>query len=96
MANQILNGTHAHKIANIWRLEARLDAIEQWLHTNRAIIFHHVKREGNKVTDLISNLRVDSGHTLLIGALHIIQNHDQNQECKTLVQRNVDLRDASV
>lgn len=96
MANQLLNGVHAHQIANSWRLEARLDAIEQALHTNRAIILNHVKWEGNKVADLLANLGVENGHTLLTGALDIIHNHDQNQECKTLVQRDAALPNAGV
>lgn len=76
MAKQLLNGTHARKIANSWRHEARLVAIEQWLHNNRSIIFIHVKMEGNKVADLLANLGVDSEHTLITGTLDIIQNHD--------------------
>ena len=72
MANQLLNGTGAHKIANSWRLEARLEAIEHWLHTNHAIIFQHVKREGNKVADLLANTGVDNEDTLLSGDLDII------------------------
>jgi len=60
MDNQILQGIAAHKVAYSWRLAAHLELIEQWLLTNRAITFKHVKREGNKVADLLENLGVDS------------------------------------
>lgn len=84
MANHLVNGAHSHKVANSWRLEARLDAIEKTLHTNQAIIFNHVKWEGNKVVDLLANLGVENGHSLLTGALDIIQNHEKKHECKIL------------
>ena len=73
-----------------------MDAIEQSLHTNRAIIFNHVKQEGNKVFDLLANLGVETGHTLLTGALDTIQNHDQNQKCKILDQRDAALPNADI
>jgi len=96
MAKQLLNGSHARKIATSWRLEARLEAIEQALLNNRAIIFNHVKREGNKVANLLANVGVENEHTLLTGTLDIIPNHDQVQECNLLVQRDAAPPDAGV
>ena len=96
IATQLLNGTRAHKIANSWRLEARLEAIELWLHTNRAIIFQHVKREGNKVADLLANLGVNHDHALISGSLDIIQNHEHKQECLSLIQKDANPPDAGV
>lgn len=87
MAKQNINGIHARKIAKSWRLEARLEVLKQWLHNNQAIIFPHVKREGNKVADVLSNLGVDSKHTLITGVLDIIQNHNHAQECKIHVEK---------
>ena len=94
MENQLLNGTRAHKTANSWRLEARLEAIEHWLHTNRAIIFQHVKREGNKVADLLANIGVNQDQALISGSLDIIQNHAHKQECNSLIQRDANPPDA--
>lgn len=96
MANQLLQGAHANKVANSWRLEARLGLIEQWLNTNRALLFKHVKRDGNKVAELLANMGVDSEHTLLVGSLNIIHDYAQLQECNTLVQNDVDFPDAGV
>ena len=65
-----------------------MEAIEQALLNNRAIIFNHIRREGNKVADLLANVGVENEHTLITGTLEIISNHDQKQECKLLVQRD--------
>ena len=94
MAKQLQNGTHASKIAKSWRLEARLEAIEHLLHNNRAIIFNHIKREGNKVADLLENLRVEARHTMLSGTTDIIQNHDHAQKFTKLVQSDANPPDA--
>lgn len=72
MGKQLLNGAHADKISNSWRLEAKLEAIETILNANRAIIFKHVRWESNKVVDLLANLGVENRHSLLTGALDII------------------------
>jgi len=58
MATRIQNGSQARKVASSWRLEARLNAIEQELRKNRAISFNHIRREGNKVADLLANIGV--------------------------------------
>jgi len=94
MAKHLLNGSQARKIATNWRLEARLEAIEQALHSNRAITFNHIKREGNKVADLLANIGVENENTLLTGKLDIITNNDQAQECTRLVQRDAAPPDA--
>lgn len=67
MAKHLQNGSQARKIATSWRLEARLEAIEQSLRSNRAISFNHIKREGNKVADLLANIGVENENTLLTG-----------------------------
>jgi len=86
MAKQLQNETHAGKIANSWRLEARLEAIEHLLHNNQAISFNHTKWEGNKVADLLANMGVVAKHTMLSGTIDIIQNHDHAQEFTKVVQ----------
>ena len=94
ISSQLLQGAHANKIAKSWRLEARLALIEQMLNTNRAILFKHVKWEGNKVADLLANIGVNNDHTLLVGSQNIIHEYGQLQECNNLVQSNMDLPDA--
>jgi len=80
-AKQLFNGAHANKVSTSWRLEARLEDIENHLNTNRAIIFNHVKRECKKVEDLLANMGFDSRHPLQTGTLGILQNDEQKKEC---------------
>lgn len=64
MAIQIQQGTLATKVANSWRLAARLELIEQGLKMRRAINFNHIKRERNKTADILANIGVDHNQTL--------------------------------
>lgn len=90
MAKHLLNGSQARKIATSWRLEA----IEQVLRSNRAITFNHIKREGNKVADLLANIGVENENTLLTANMNIIPDNVQAQECARLVQSDVASLDA--
>ena len=85
-----------NKVSTSWRLEARLEDIENYLNTNRVIVFNHVKRESNKVTDFLANVGVDSRHSLQTGTLGILQNDEQKKECTTLLQKDETPPDAGV
>ena len=93
MAKHLLNGSHAKNIATRWRLEARLEALEQELSNNKVIAFNHRRREGNKVADLLANIGVESELTLQAGTLDILKNHAQAQECNHLVQNDANPSD---
>ena len=73
MANQILQGTPVHKLSYSWRLTPCLQHIKHWLATNREITFKHMKRDDNKVADLLANLGVNSDRTLYTDSLDIIK-----------------------
>lgn len=96
MAKKILNGSQAKKVATSWRLEARLEAIEQKLQSNRAISFTHTKREGNKIADYMANVGVGGNHSLLTGQLNDILSNEEAQECSRLVQMEETPPDAGV
>ena len=72
MANQLLWGTNTSKVANSWRLAARIDKISNRLKSNRAVSFTHVKQESNKVADLLAIFGADNTNTLTHGPLSII------------------------
>jgi len=94
IANQILQRTPAHKVVSSGRLAAHLEHIEKWLLTNRAITFQHVKREGNKVADLLENMGVDSEIVLNASSFDILNDSSHLQECTDLVQNDAELPDA--
>jgi len=94
MEMRIQNGSQTRKVADSWRLEARLNNIAHELHNHRALSFHHSRREGNKVADLLANIGVESHHPFQAGNLDIIPSNQQIQECKNLLQRDTEPPDA--
>ena len=96
MATRIQNGSHARKIANSWRLEARLSCMAEEICKYNAISFHHTKREGNKIADLLANIGVDSDQPFLEGHLDIIPSNLRKQECESLIHRDNEAPDAGV
>lgn len=94
MEKKILNGSQAKNFATSWRLEARLEAIEQKLHNNLALTFTHTRRDGNKVADFMANVGVGSNHSLITGQLDTILSNVEAQECSRLVQKDATPPDA--
>lgn len=86
MAQQIIHGTPVNKLSCSWRLATHLQHIEHLLATNKAITFKQIKRNGNKVADLLANLGVISDRTLYSGSLEIIKDATHQQEYTKLVQ----------
>ena len=64
----------------------RLLHIERWIGSNRAISFTHIRRDGNKVADLLANLGVDSGQHLLVGSPANLISESQLLDFNKLVQ----------
>lgn len=75
IANQIFQGTLSHKVASNWKLTVRVELTKKWLLTNTTITFQHIKREGNKVADLLANLGVDNELVLTVGSLDILNDN---------------------
>lgn len=88
MVNQLLMGFSSSKVADSWRLMARLDLIADWLQQHRAISFKHVKRFGNKVANLLANKGVTSSQILTVGPLTILNDNNLIQECTNLVHED--------
>eukprot|EP00253_Pinus_taeda_P031502 PITA_31502 len=94
MVSRIHNGSQTRKVADSWRLEARLHNIAQELHNHRALSFHHSRREGNRVAYLLANIGVECHLPFQAGNLDIIPSSQQSQECKILLQDDIDSPDA--
>jgi len=86
MVNQILQGSPSYKVGSSWRLAERLELIEQWLSSHRAVTLKHIRRDGNEVADILANIRVDSGWTLHASTLNTVATTLQLQEYNDLVQ----------
>lgn len=86
MVNKILHGPPSNKVGNSWRLDERLELIEVWLRTHRAVNFKHIRREGNKVADLLAKIGMESNTTLNENSLPTIATEVQMKEFNELVK----------
>ena len=70
MARGLQAGSTVSKISNNWRLESKPRALNDILDGHPAIVFQHVKRIMNKITDSISNKWVLTSTTFLTHNCH--------------------------
>lgn len=87
MVIKILQGTPSSKLSSSWRMAKRLELIEFWLIHNRAITLKHIQREGNKVADLLANIRVDCGVILRTGSTSGIASATQLLDFQNIVKK---------
>lgn len=85
MVTQTQIRTTASRVATSWRPVARLKLIEKWMKNRRATTFIHVKRENNKVADLLANIRVEHDQVLQSGTINILHDQTQLQACTSLL-----------
>ena len=53
--NRLHSGASASNVASSWRLQNRLELIENWLKTPKSITFKHIRRTANTVADRLAN-----------------------------------------
>jgi len=70
-------------------MENRLRAIERWFYSHRAITLKHIRREGNKVADLLANMGVDCGMHLYVVSLSRLATASQLLDFNNLVQKEM-------
>ena len=58
MAQQMENGKSAKKVASSWRLTGRLEELLSLIVMYSALSFHHIRREANRVANLMVNVGV--------------------------------------
>jgi len=87
MVNKIMQGTPSNKIGNSWRLVERLELVEDWLRAHRAVNFKHIRREGNKVADLLANIGVESNSTMKANELSSIATNAHMKEFNEIVEK---------
>ncbi len=63
----------------------RFETIEKWIKDRKAITFINVKRDCNKVVDLLANIGTDQDQILHYSLLDIIDDQNQLQICTDLV-----------
>ena len=55
IAKRIMNGVAINQVSRNWRWESRISTLRTWLRYNPVLMFSHVKRSGNKVSDTLAN-----------------------------------------
>lgn len=66
-----------------------MEQVEQWLSTHRAVTLKHIRRDGNKIANLLANIGVDSGKTLHAGTLNSTATTPLLQDYNDLVQNEM-------
>lgn len=87
MATQIQQGRSSSRVFNSWRLMTRLETIEKWIKHKKEISFIHVKRDYNKVADILENIGTHQDQIQHYGPLGIIDNQNQIQIYTDLMQQ---------
>jgi len=64
------------------------------MKNRRAATFIHVKRENNKVADLLENIGVEHDQVLQSGTINILNDQTQLQACTDLVHKEAQLLNA--
>lgn len=67
----------------------RLELIECWLFSYRAVTLKHIRIEGNKVADLLANIGVECGVNLHAGSLSRLASKSQLMDYKNLVKNEM-------
>ena len=73
MARKISMGQKVEKLTIGWRLLSRLETLSCLISTCSASSFGHVRREANKVADLMANVGVEGGQDLKEGMLQELE-----------------------
>lgn len=67
----------------------RLELIECWLSSHRAVTLKHIRKEGNKVADLLANMGVDCRVELHAGPISSLASESQLSDYNNLVKKEM-------
>lgn len=88
------SGSSASNIASSWRLQSRLELIENSLKMPKDISFKHIRRTTNKVDDRLANKGALQTIPFYEGLLQHSNDAQLIQECTSLVQQDLQILDA--
>eukprot|EP00253_Pinus_taeda_P027174 PITA_27174 len=93
MVSKIQQGKDVQKVSSSWRLATRLEILQKWLRSNKAISFKHIRREGNKLADFLANLGVDRGEEFFEGSLQGTASDSETNTFKNILSSHMQIRD---
>lgn len=89
MLIKMLHGSPAHKVSKSWRMAQRLELIYNWTVQHQAISCKHIRREGNKLADLLANLGVEDKNSHFEGPISNLESEDQIVKTQEIVLSDI-------
>ena len=88
MSKKMANGKRVEKVVSNWRILNKLEKMGALLFMNLTWHFKHIRREANKVSNLLTNVGVGGGHHIFEGKLQYFEGTEWIDQCRHLA--NVD------
>jgi len=89
MVIEIMQDTPSSKVSSSWRMARRLELIETWLIHHRVITLKHIRRDGNKVANLLANFGVECGVNLHTGSITGLVSNSQLKDFQNNVKKEM-------
>ena len=84
MAQQTANRKSTEKVASSWHLAGRMEDLRSLIVAYSALSFHHVRREANRVADLMENVGVFDVRASRRGRLEDFEGEQWMSSCRQL------------
>jgi len=88
IAKKLAAGQVPGKVTRSWRMRKRIEDLQVALAYSPAVSFQHVRREANKVADLLANQGVESSSLLRVGGLEEFGQDAWWARCQELVRND--------
>ena len=69
MKKQLANGRTTEKVSSSWHLASRLETLRGLVMTQPVVSFHHVRRNANKVADMLANIGTGGNVDMRMGRM---------------------------
>ena len=87
LATKLQNGSQSAKVSSSWNLESCVDSLRTLLINGSAVCSSHVRRNGNKVVDILANLGVGACNTVRDKDYNMIPSLKARAQCKDLIKK---------
>ena len=88
MAQKLANGKSAEKVESNWRLARRMEDLRALILGFSVLSFQHVKREANRVADLMANVGVADVRDIRWGRLEDLEGEQWLPRCRQLADHD--------
>ena len=89
MANHLSNGKSMEKVSSSWNLASRLETLSIIIMAHTSISFQHIRRDANKVVDLLEKVGVDVSGAHRMGRMEDFDAKKWMTRCRQLVTHDI-------